>query len=78
MFGIFQPKQAVGMKGELFDTYKSQLLQRVDHVAAALSSTGVKVTQLSTEEMIELLYNSYNPSLYTTTIIKNPENIELS
>lgn len=78
MFGIFQPKQAVGMKGELFDTYKSQLLQRVDHVAAALSSTGVKVTQLSTEEMIELLYNSYNPSLYTTTIIKSPENIELS
>lgn len=76
--GIFQPKKATSLKGELFDTYKSQLLQRVDHVAAALLSAGVKATQLNTEEIIELLYNSYNPSLYTTTVIKNPENIELA
>lgn len=75
---IFQPKQTTGMKGGLFDTYKSQLLQRVDHVAAALSGAGVKVTQLSTEEIIELLYNSYNPSLFTTTVMKNTDNIELA
>lgn len=78
ILGIFQPKKATGIKGELFDTYKSQLLQRVDHVAAALSGAGVKVTQLSTEEIIELLYNSYNPSLFTTTVMKNTDNIELA
>lgn len=76
--GIFSPKQASRSKGEIFETYKSQLLQRVDHIAQALSATGVRVTQLNTEEVIELLYNSYNPSLYTTTSLKNAENIELS
>jgi hypothetical protein len=78
MAGIFRPKQAIGMKGERFDTYKSQLLQRVDHIGAALSGAGVKVSQLNTEEIIELLYNSYNPSLYTTTEMKHTENIELA
>jgi hypothetical protein len=78
MFGIFRPRQAVGMKGELFETYKSQLLQRVDHIAASLSGAGLKVTQLNTEEAIELLYNSYNPSLFTATVIKNPGDIELA
>lgn len=75
--GIFHPSQTIGMKGETFETYKSQLLQRVEHVAAALSSTGVRVSQLNTEEIIELLYNSYNPSLFTASV-KNVEQIELS
>jgi hypothetical protein len=50
----------------------------VDHVAQALSATGVRVTQLQTEEVIELLYNSYNPSLFTTTSLKNVEDVELA
>lgn len=78
MGGIFSPKRASKSKGALFSTYKSQMLQRVDHVAQALSATGVRVTQLNTEEVIELLYNSYNPSLFTTTDLKNVEKIELS
>ncbi|MBP9727915.1 MAG: hypothetical protein KBD27_00895 [Candidatus Moranbacteria bacterium] len=78
MTGIFSPARASNTKGELFETYKSQMLQRVDHVAQALSATGVRVTQLNTEEVIELLYNSYNPSLFTTTDLKNVEKIELS
>lgn len=77
MFGIFQPNRAVAEKGELFETYRSQLLQRVNHVEAALSGTGVRVTQLTTENVIELLFNSYNPSLYATAIMKNIENVEV-
>lgn len=78
LFGIFRPKDAASGRTDLFETYKSQLLQRLGHVEAALGGTGVHVTALNTEEVIELLYNSYNPSLYTATIIKNVENIELS
>jgi len=78
MSGIFRPKQASHSQGQIFETYKSQMLQRVDHVAQALSATGVRVTQLNTEELIELLYNSYNPSLFTTTILKNVEGVELA
>lgn len=77
LFGIFRPKQASSSKSGLFDTYRSQLLQRVDHVANALSGTGVKVTQLETEEVIELLYNSYNPSLFTSAVVKDVSKIEL-
>ncbi len=78
LFGIFRTKEASFAHRELFETYKSQLLQRLSHVAGALEGTGVRVTQLNTEEIIELLYNSYNPSLYTATIIKNVDSIELA
>lgn len=78
LFGIFRTKEATFAHGDLFETYKSQLLQRVSHVVAALGGTGVNTTALNTEEIIELLYNSYNPSLFTATIIKNVEDIELA
>lgn len=78
LLGIFRTKKVVNARGDLFETYKSQLLQRLSHIEAALGGTGVRVTSLNTEEIIELLYNSYNPSLYTATIIKNVESIELA
>ena len=78
LLGIFQPKKAVAMREDLFETYKSQLQQRVDHVVNALGATGVRVTQLKTEELIELLYNSYNQSLFTTTVVKDVSAVELA
>lgn len=78
MSNIMNPKQAIHEKRELFETYKNQLWQRVDHVSIGLSGTGVNVAILNTEEIIELLYNTYNPSLFSTTLTKNIENIELS
>ncbi|MFZ2299636.1 MAG: hypothetical protein WAW00_00700 [Candidatus Moraniibacteriota bacterium] len=76
--GIFSTKKSVSAHGNLFETYKSQLLQRVTHVATGLTGTGVHVTALNTEETIELLFNSYNPSLFTAATIKNVEGIELA
>ena len=67
----------MNLHGELFETYRSQLFQRVEQVTAALSGTGVRATALTTEEIIELLYNSYNPSLFATSIIKNVDALEL-
>ncbi|MGK2848503.1 MAG: TraC family protein [Minisyncoccota bacterium] len=78
LFGVFRANRASLAHGDLFETYKSQLFQRLNHVATALEGTGVRVTQLNTEEVIELFYNSYNPSLFTTTLIKNVEGIELA
>lgn len=68
---------SVAKRRELFDTYKNQLWQRVDHVTAGLVTTGVSVVQLKTEELIELLYNSYNPSTHSTTILKDIDKVEL-
>lgn len=78
LFGIFRTKEAVSDTGNLFETYKSQLLQRVEHVAQALGGAGLNATPLQTEEVIELLFNSYNPSLFTAAVIKNVDDIEIS
>ena len=48
---------------ESFEKYKGQLLQRVDHVIENLSSSGLRMTMLTTQELIELYYNLYNPDL---------------
>ena len=46
-----------------FEKYKDQLFQRVDHVIENLSGTGLRMTMLSTQELIELYYNLYNPEI---------------
>lgn len=75
---LFNPAGAIVERREFFETYKNQLWQRVDHVSFSLSQTGLKVAPLNTEEIIELLYNSYNPSLFTTRLTKNIEAIDLA
>ena len=78
MNGIFSPVKETFIGGEAFETYKNQLFQRADLVASALMGTGVRTTLLGTEEVIELLYNSYNPSLFTSSVVKNIESVELT
>ena len=77
LFTSSNPKQMIAKHRELFDTYRNQLWQRVEHIIAGLSGTGVKLTALKTEELIELLYNSYNPSMNNNTIIKDIDKVEL-
>lgn len=77
LLGASNTQMTIARRRELFDTYKNQLWQRVDHISAGLSGTGVKVVPLKTEELIELLYNSYNPSTRNNTIIKDIEKVEL-
>lgn len=63
---------------ELYKTHKNQLWQRVDHVAAALSGTGLHFTALNTEELIELFYNSYNPSAFVKKALRDLDKTEIS
>ncbi|PID51827.1 MAG: hypothetical protein CR972_05115 [Candidatus Moraniibacteriota bacterium] len=65
------PSQDIAEREELFETYKNQLWQRVDHVAAALGGTGLHFTTLTTDELIELYYGMYNPSEYSQATIKD-------
>ncbi|NTW14747.1 MAG: hypothetical protein HGA38_00050 [Candidatus Moranbacteria bacterium] len=76
--GIFSPKSGTAVSGETLETYRSQLFQRADQVSAALMGTGVRTSMLGTEEVIELLYNTYNPSVFTTTVIRDVDRMELS
>jgi hypothetical protein len=77
MFGNSSSRLAISKRHQLFDTYKNQLWQRLDQISAGLSGTGVKVTPLNTEELIELLYNSYNPTMHSNTIIKGTDRVDL-
>jgi len=74
---LMNPQKNVLDKRENFETYKSQLYQRVDHVTAALSGIGLKMVPLKTEELIELLFNSYNPEVFNATELKNVSKLEL-
>jgi type IV secretory pathway VirB4 component len=71
------PRKTIYQKKEDFETYKNQLFQRVDQVSETLSGTGVKMVPLNTEELIELFYNSYNPSEFEYVKIKDLNKMEL-
>lgn len=74
---VFNPQKTIIYKQELFETYKNQLFQRVEHVSAGLSGTGLRMILLKTDEVIELLHNSYNPNLFASDIIKGIENVDV-
>jgi hypothetical protein len=74
---LLNPKKSIIDKRENFETYKSQLYQRVDHLTAGLSGIGVRIVPLKTQELIELLFNSYNPTVFDTKGYIDTEKMEL-
>jgi hypothetical protein len=77
LMSMFNPKKNILEKRETFETYRNQLFQRAEHVTAGLSGIGLRMTPLKTQELIELMYNSYNPAVYTPDEISNVENLDL-
>jgi hypothetical protein len=73
----FNPQKNILEKRSNFETYKSQLFQRVDHVSAALSGIGVAMIPLKTQELIELVFNSYNPNVDNKTNLVDITNLEI-
>ncbi len=59
LLGRTKTKQ-VAEKVENLEKSKQQLDERVGSVSAELSSIGLQVVRLNTEQIIELFYNSYN------------------
>jgi len=48
-------------KTKSFEEHQAQLMQRLALVSSGISATGVRAVPLGTEEVIELLYRSFNP-----------------
>ncbi len=61
LFGKASTKSNSSKKNDLFNEHQLQLEQRMGLVAAGISATGVRAVALGTEEVIELLYRSFNP-----------------
>lgn len=74
---ILNPKKNIMEKRGNFETYKTQLYQRVDHITAALSGIGLKMIPLQTQELIELMFNSYNPEIYNAIELKDSSQLEI-
>ena len=68
---IFKPSLAIkGLTPEEFDSYKSQLNQRVNLVFENIAGLGLTPKVLGQEELTNLYYRFYNPEA-TEGIIKN-------
>ncbi|MCK5211104.1 hypothetical protein KAJ89_00220 [Candidatus Parcubacteria bacterium] len=61
-FDIFKPGVLIRMKAEKFKRRRLELTRRVDNIMSGLGSIGLGAVQLDTQGLIELYYNSYNPS----------------
>lgn len=54
-----------------FENLKKHIVQRVNIVQSGLSHCGINTDELTTEEIIELFYNTYNPQISRTEKFKN-------
>jgi hypothetical protein len=77
MFSAFGKHDDFIEKQESFQTYKNQLFQRLDHITTGLSGIGLRLAHLETQELIELLYNSYNPAIYTPNAMVNIGDLDI-
>jgi hypothetical protein len=59
--GLMGKKQEVQSNQIDEESWRTQLEQRLSIVASGLSSVGLQVAMLGTEELIELFYKIYNP-----------------
>lgn len=62
MFDVLKPATLIKMKESDFQRRKVELARRVDNIISGLNSIGLQAVQLDTQSLLELYYNSYNPS----------------
>ncbi len=66
VFSFFNKTSTATQTVSDFEEQRSQLEERVSVVEQGLSRVGLRVAQLGTEEVIELLYKTFNPGENTT------------
>ncbi|MBI2483118.1 hypothetical protein HYV74_02985 [Candidatus Uhrbacteria bacterium] len=57
----FSPAKRLRLQGKMFTDRREQLFQRVNAIAGALQSMGLKSVILDTQALMELFYRLYNP-----------------
>ncbi len=75
---VFNPTKAVVHKETDFKRYRDLLMQRVDHIATGLQGVGLRIALLETQELIELLYNTYNPATFQQETLSDVNKLDLS
>lgn len=75
---LMNPVKTINLKSQEFELKREELYQRVNQVLGALGGMGLRTMTLETEELIELLYNSYNFDAASPIKIKKVEELDLN
>ncbi len=74
---LLNPTREIKVKAREFELAREELQKRVSQVVNSLSSIGLKTIALNTEELIELVYNSYNMDNAAPIKIKSIEELDI-
>lgn len=74
---LINPIKSISLKKHEFETHREQLTQRVNQILGALNAMGLHTIVLDTEELVELMYNSYNFDTASPIQIKKIEDLDL-
>lgn len=77
-FDTLKPASLIMMKEEKFRKRRVDLTHRVDSIISGLSSTGLNAVELDTQGLIELYYNSYNPSTSLNEKLVNTSELRIA
>ena len=61
---VFSPAKVVSLSRKNFEEFSEQLEKRCNFIGTGLGSLGLRSQRLSTQALIELYYNSYNPDIF--------------
>ncbi len=75
---MIQPAQKIAEEKLSFEKSKEALDLRVSQVISGLSGMGLRCAQLSTQEIVELLYTVYNPDTAKNQILADLERLEVA
>jgi type IV secretory pathway VirB4 component len=75
---LLSPSREIKLKESSFEQAREELSKRTFQVTSGLSGMGLKSILLSTEELVELMYNSYNLNMASPLIIKSVDELGLN
>lgn len=75
--GLFSAAKSIRMKKKFFEEYKEQLFRRAAQIQEGLSSMNLQSVILDTASLVELYYNSYNPSIYKNEKLNDIANVKI-
>lgn len=76
-FRALNPTRIIKQKQEDFLRNRKLLMGRADQVASKLATLDLQVDILNTEQLIALLYNSYNPDLLESIRLRDVADIDV-
>jgi hypothetical protein len=76
-FRALNPTRLIKQNQEEFVKNRKVLMSRIDQVASRLGALDLRIELISTEQLIALLYNSYNPDIQENVRLRDVSSIDI-